>query len=261
MDGTLLNSQKQIPKHFFEMIKRLKAQGVYFTAASGRSYPKMEQDFAQGLEDMYFICDNGGMVFHRGEVLCQNPIDRTQLMELIDICEQLSDVVLILCGTKGVWYRPCDCAFQKDLDDYYINQHIIEDLHQVPDEIVKASICDLKNPMLHSQPLLRKHFENRYCFAVSGDVWMDIMSSDVNKGAALEMLQQRLQIQKEETMAFGDFYNDIELLQAAKYSYVMENANYDMRQYGNHIAPSNDKGGVMKVIYQQLFSEEWEELD
>lgn len=75
------------------------------------------------------------------------------------------------------------------------------------------------------------------------------------------MLQQRLQIQKEETMAFGDFYNDIELLQAAKYSYVMENANYDMRQYGNHIAPSNDKGGVMKVIYQQLFSEEWEELD
>ena len=54
--------------------------------------------------------------------------------------------------------------------------------------------------------------------------------------------------QKNETMVFGDFYNDIEMLQRAYYSFVMENANEDMKQYGNFIAKSNTENGVITAI-------------
>ena len=49
-------------------------------------------------------------------------------------------------------------------------------------------------------------------------------------------------------MSFGDFYNDVEMLQASHYSFVMENANEDMKQYGNFIARSNTENGVIKAI-------------
>lgn len=49
-------------------------------------------------------------------------------------------------------------------------------------------------------------------------------------------------------MAFGDTYNDIEMLQTVKYSYIVKNAASDMKQYANFITDSNDDYGVLKVI-------------
>ena len=56
-------------------------------------------------------------------------------------------------------------------------------------------------------------------------------------------------------MVFGDFYNDIEMLQKAYYSFVMENANEDMKQYGNFIAKNNSENGVIQAINQYIFKE------
>ena len=56
-------------------------------------------------------------------------------------------------------------------------------------------------------------------------------------------------------MVFGDFYNDIEMLQKAHYSFVMENANEDMKQYGNFIAKSNYENGVIDAIQNYVLKE------
>ena len=86
--------------------------------------------------------------------------------------------------------------------------------------------------------------------AVSGDHWMDIMNQGVNKGSALQKLQKKLGITPEETMAFGDYYNDVEMLQQAAYSFVMENANPDLRPFGRYLAKSNREYGVAQAIRQ-----------
>ena len=78
------------------------------------------------------------------------------------------------------------------------------------------------------------------------------MNKKVNKGAALEKIQKDENISYEETMVFGDFYNDIEMLGKAKFSFVMENANEDMKQYGNYIAKSNRDYGVIKAIEEYV---------
>ena len=83
---------------------------------------------------------------------------------------------------------------------------------------------------------------------VSGFIWLDVMKKGVDKGKALQAFQKRYGISKEETMVFGDFYNDSQMLLQAKYSFVMENANEDMKPFGNFIAPSNDDDGVMRMI-------------
>ena len=57
-------------------------------------------------------------------------------------------------------------------------------------------------------------------------------------------------VSREETMVFGDYYNDIEMLKKAEYSFVMENAPEDMKQYGKYIAASNTEAGVLRAILE-----------
>ena len=53
-------------------------------------------------------------------------------------------------------------------------------------------------------------------------------------------------------MAFGDYLNDCELLQAVGESYAMENAHPTLKALARHIAPSNDENGVMRVVRAAL---------
>ena len=74
------------------------------------------------------------------------------------------------------------------------------------------------------------------------------MNTDVNKGEALLRIQQRHNISKDETMVFGDYFNDVEMLTNAKYSFVMKNSIPEMKKFGNFVAESNDEYGVIKAI-------------
>ena len=55
----------------------------------------------------------------------------------------------------------------------------------------------------------------------SGNAWLDMMPKGVNKGTAMEALLEHLKIMPEECMAFGDNYNDLEMLGMVGESYAM----------------------------------------
>lgn len=53
---------------------------------------------------------------------------------------------------------------------------------------------------------------------------------------------------KEETMAFGDGGNDIEMLEHVNYSFAMENGSEEVRNTAKYVAPSNNHSGVLEII-------------
>ncbi len=61
MDGTLLDSQKQLPADFPQVMTALLKRGVCFAVADGRQYAALRRDFEAYLEDMMFICENGAL--------------------------------------------------------------------------------------------------------------------------------------------------------------------------------------------------------
>lgn len=87
---------------------------------------------------------------------------------------------------------------------------------------------------------------------LSGEHWVDVMKPGVNKGCAMRGIQQKLGISPEECMAFGDYLNDCELLQAVGESYAMENAHPALKKLARYIAPGNDDNGVMRVVRERL---------
>ncbi len=119
---------------------------------------------------------------------------------------------------------------------------------------MKIAIYDPDDPSKNSYPVLSRILNDQMSLAVSGSLWMDVMNNNIDKGRSLSEIQKDLGISREETMAFGDFYNDLTLLECAQYSYVMENANDDMKKAGKFIAKSNSEYGVTKAITEYLDS-------
>ena len=84
--------------------------------------------------------------------------------------------------------------------------------------------------------------------SLSGHEWVDIMNLTVNKGEAIRLIQKKYDISYEETMAFGDYLNDYEMMKSCYYSYAMKNAHEDLKEICRFEAPSNDENGVIKTI-------------
>ena len=82
----------------------------------------------------------------------------------------------------------------------------------------------------------------------AGKEWLDIMEKGVNKGAALNTIQESLEIFREETMAFGDNLNDLELLAAAEESYAIGNAREEVKKAAKYVTDTNVNDGVLKEI-------------
>lgn len=81
------------------------------------------------------------------------------------------------------------------------------------------------------------------------------MNVGVTKGRGIEVLQQRLGASYESTMAFGDYLNDIEMLNSAYYSYAMENAHPLVKNTANFHTGSNEDFSVMKEINKLIFDQ------
>jgi len=74
------------------------------------------------------------------------------------------------------------------------------------------------------------------------------MNKNINKGKAVQKLQHILNITPQQTMAFGDYMNDLEMLKNAHYSYAMENAHANVKKTAAFQALSNNEFGVVEVI-------------
>jgi len=87
---------------------------------------------------------------------------------------------------------------------------------------------------------------------ISAQVWLDIGRNDIDKGTAIKFLQSDFGLSEAETMAFGNYYNDVSMLQNVYHSYVMENAPDEVKKHGRFIAKSNDENGVIRVIKHKV---------
>ena len=98
----------------------------------------------------------------------------------------------------------------------------------------------------------RKKYGDKVRMAVSGDTWLDIIPLEANKGLAVKELQESLNIRPEETIAFGDQLNDLEMLGRAYYSYAVGNAREEVKKAARFQADRNDRNGVLKVLKEIL---------
>lgn len=248
MDGTLLNDKNEIHEEFYKVFQELKKQNIIFAAASGRQYYNLAKRFEKIKDDMMFIAENGTFVVYKGEELLLNALDKETAIELIKIGRDIKESYVVLCGKKSAYIESKDERLIKEVEKYYEKYKIVNDLTKVEDDILKVTICDFIGSEENSYTYYNDYKENLQV-SVSGQIWLDITDKGVNKGIAINKLQELLNIKHEETMVFGDYLNDYSMMEEAKYSYAMKNAHPQLKEVANFITKEdNDNNGVLETI-------------
>lgn len=256
MDGTLLRPDGSIPTGLWPLLERLRGRGIAFAPASGRQLATLQSAFAGVDAELDYIAENGAYVV-RGDVeVSSDAVDPEVAASVVRrlralVADGTLRAGLVVCGKRSAYVEDTDPAFLAEVDTYYARMQVVPDLLAVDDQVLKLAIYDVDGGEHHTAPAFAD-LAQTHRVVVSGQRWVDIMNPTVNKGVALRALQRALGVSAAQTVAFGDYLNDIEMLQAAEWSYAMADAHPEVAAVARFRAPSNADAGVLTVIEQLL---------
>ena len=252
MDGTLLTTDKRLPVDFTDVVRALYKKGVSFCIASGRQYASLRRDLEDLVGELIFIAENGALIMEHDEQLFIDPLDACDLPHIVRAAEGLERVYPVVCRSDAALVdKTASEAFVTELRMYYEQTFVVDDLAGACadfHDVCKVAFYDAGDAATHLLPVLKQRLGGDHSVILSGANWVDVMKPGVNKGRAMRMLQQIKGISPDESMAFGDYLNDLELLESVTESYGMENALEELKAIARHIAPPNDEDGVMRVV-------------
>jgi Cof subfamily protein (haloacid dehalogenase superfamily) len=270
MDGTLLPTfAQEVSRRNAQALRAAQKAGITVAIATGRrtAYTSPLLDNLGLRADMPLITSNGAVT----RTLGGEPIDRCQLKARVarGICE--------LMRPFGVLVFTFDKTGRGEL--------VVEDIGQVEGriaiwveanrnaiEVVKPlerALDDGEDPiqgmvtggvekMRQAERALRASVLSGQCECVRTEYpardlsILDLLPPGVSKGWALERLADRLGVHRRETMAIGDNWNDVDMLEWAGQGVMMGNAALELRTLakmrGWKQAPANDKDGVAVVL-------------
>lgn len=256
MDGTLLDDDDELHEHLWPLVRELGRRGIVFCPASGRQYYNLIERFREIADDMVFIAENGAYVVRQGREISSDCLALDVVGRLVVTMRELResgvDVGVVVCGKRSAYIERRDRPFRAEVDKYYARLQVVDDLLELSDDdVLKVAVFDFGTAEQTTAPALER-FRDTHQIVVSGEHWVDVMNPTANKGEGIRTLQEALGITPAQTMVFGDFLNDLEMMDAAEYSFAMDNAHPVLRERARYIAPSNSENGVVRTISSVL---------
>lgn len=258
MDGTLLDSQKRQPPGLPALLAALRERGIAFVVASGRQYAILRRDFAGMDEGMYYLCENGSMIMRDDQLVMVDALPAAAAAEVIRLARTIPGAHPLVCAVEGAWYEGPEEGqegYFAAVRRYNLLHHHCEDLLEVLPQlrICKISVFDDLGAEHNAYPQLLPLDGEQQTVCLSGQIWVDIMRAGVNKGSAVQFLQGRLGLAPEECLAFGDYLNDVEMMDACGQSYAMKNAHPLLKERCRYVTEgTNDEDGVCATLRQRL---------
>ena len=250
IDGTFLDSEHKVLPRTIEAIERLKEQGIPFALVSARSpgeiYPILEQ---YGLRCPFIACSGGLILDENRQVLWEQGMEQQEAGEIIRWAEE-RQLPLAWCAYS------LDQWIVKDRKDPRIRkeEEIVGicaregSISSLPegDRIYKLMcICDPETT-LEIEEKLTERFPG-HSIAKSSPILIEIMAGGIHKARAVEWLCRFWGISPRETLAFGDNYNDLEMLQLCRGA-AMGNAPEEIRQKAEYVTADHDHDGIYRLL-------------
>lgn len=247
MDGTLLCDKGLVPEEFFPLLDRLLSKGVVFAIASGRQYYTLVDNIKPFKKDIFFIAENGAMTMINDRVFSIYPMESHLVNRVIGAFYKTKGCEIVLCGEKSAYTASKNPHFLEECKKYYHMCRYVESIEGIDDQILKMAVYDYGGAENNSYKIFKEELEDGASILISEEYWLDFAKAQVDKGVALEKIQNFLDIGPENTLVFGDFYNDLPMFSRAKYSYSMENAPDEVKNAAAHVCRT---GSIPDVILE-----------
>lgn len=232
LDGTLLlNGAQSLPEEIFPLIRELKKMGILFVAASGRQYPNMRKLFDPVAGDMAFICENGALAVNQEQVLYQDNFDPGLAREIVEAIDA-KEGAEFSCATREFYYIRPKTQHYLDLMTKVVKttSRVVKSLDEITEPCMKLAVYERGGLQEDSIHYWKERFADRCTVVTSGTGWVDFIPFGTNKAKGIAEYQKRFGIRPEECIAFGDEYNDIEMLKSVPWGFAMTHSKQGVRE-------------------------------
>ncbi|MBX7183594.1 MAG: Cof-type HAD-IIB family hydrolase [Vicinamibacteria bacterium] len=262
IDGTLLNSRKEISPRNRAAIEAAGAAGVRIALVTGRRYPAARKiaDLLPGRPTL--VLHNGGLVFEESVAIRVRPLARDTAVSVLTFAKArgADPVVHVGHGGEGLLYVENDSPSHTLLAYYLSRSHpdvrVVENLEAAVRALEEDPLQVMFGGSMKEMSDLARAIEVRG-FDVSAlrtvypkdDLSLiDVVAPSVDKSEALRFLCARWGVAIEEVLAIGDNWNDRLMLLSAGKGCVMGNADPELRALGLEVIPGNDEDGVAWAV-------------
>jgi Cof subfamily protein (haloacid dehalogenase superfamily) len=231
LDGTLLNADHQVDPFTIATVRKLESDGLHFVIATGRHYCDVA-----GIRDLlgispYLITSNGARihapdntVIHADDLL---PAIVQRLVQP-EIAGEHGRVIVNLFADQA-WLIDRDAPdLLKFHQDSGFTYEVTDLAGHDGTDIAKALYIGEPADLAQVAANLAQEFGDALYVTYSLPDCLEVMTSNVSKGRALQIVLERLGVDASRCVAFGDNMNDIDLLETAGHPFMMNNANPDL---------------------------------
>lgn len=254
IDGTLLDDKKKLHQEEIDSIKKITEKDIPFILVSGR-LPSGILNFKETLDlDTPIIAFGGGLVYdENGNILYEKGLDRKDAVEVYEFAKSIGNTAAFNFY-KGVdWYT--------DNINHPMEQWEINSIGKTP---IEADITEItKDGEIISKCLfagepeeidaitipLQERFPNLHIVKSLPNL-LEVVPLGVSKSKALGILADHYDYNLKNSMAIGDNFNDIDMLEAVGHPVVMANAPEDLKKLKNAkiTKADNNHNGVSEVL-------------
>ena len=263
LDGTLLNSKKEVSDKTVEVLQRAAEREIYIVLATGRTVWGIQPLLKKLGCVRYAVMANGAIVkdLQTGELIEEHLLPAKQAIELYDYVK--SKDIMFDFFADGVGYT--EQAFYE-----YVKRVPVDEASRQMLIASRTPIISVRNylsqtgdgvekvNLLFAELELRKkiwdEMRERPNYTVTSSLAANLELNDkyATKGNGLRSLCRYLGIGMEHVMAFGDSYNDMNMLEEAGIGVAMGNASEEIKAAADVITLSNDEDGVADMVIRKL---------
>ena len=251
MDGTLLNDNKKISDKNIQTIKKLQDFGIRFAVATGR-HDSMIKSYLKHLDlHVPVISCNGAVVREpfSDQIFLSEALPREQSLDVIDICKE-RQADFHIYGHESI--------FGEKLSHKMLYYHNLNKTLPPEERTKLVTVSDSKDIVLNESEPLYKFLiisdKNRGLLDItdrlaeidgltvcqSMPTLCDVMKEGITKAYALQKLSESLGIKRNEIVAIGDQYNDIDLIEYAGLGIAVANAEDALKEKADIVTISNN---------------------
>ena len=266
IDGTLLNSQFHIAEADINALRRAQESGVEVILVTGRRHTFALPMALQLGFDLWLISSNGaitrslsGETFHRDMMpaetcrhLCNDmPAFRGNMVITFDteskgalVLERMDELTVSIQKwlEKNIHYIDFVTPIQKAVVADPVQAMFCGPIARMQRAIQSLEVCSVRKCVT----IVRTEYPHRDLSIV------DILNRNCSKGHALERWAAHRGVPREQVMAIGDNYNDVEMLAFAGVPFIMGNACAELKSNGWQVTTSNDECGVAAAVEKVL---------
>ena len=262
MDGTLLDSRGHLPPDNRDAIFEAVAAGIHVALVTGRSYP-FARPVAETLPDSITLIVSSGAVERTmdGGVLARRLLDRQIAVNVLEATRPYRDHAALIFDrdeTNQIIFETMDWEHPGRKAYWLRNQHLIGQTVPLEAALVEDPVEVMFNGAAGAMRVLTDALRREAgTFAVSLTEYVhrdfslvDVTAPNATKGHALAWRAEQLGLGRDQVMAVGDNFNDLEMLEYAGTPVVMANAVEGLRQPGWHMTRHQDDAGLAHAIRQ-----------